>query len=64
MSAPPRIAESPEEVSFECERLVIVEVKASIGAVVLGSVLAIHIKDSEFVLNPERCYASTPPSWT
>ncbi|HET6235705.1 MAG TPA: flavin reductase family protein [Acetobacteraceae bacterium] len=54
--APPRIAESP--VSFECERLVIVEVGVD-RAVVLGSVLAIHIKD-EFVLNPERCYVDTP----
>jgi flavin reductase (DIM6/NTAB) family NADH-FMN oxidoreductase RutF len=54
--APPRIAESP--VSFECERLVIVEVGVD-RAVVLGSVLAIHIKD-EFILDPERCYVDTP----
>ena len=53
---PPRIAESP--VSFECERLVIVEVGIDRG-VVLGSVLAIHIRD-EFVLDPERCYVDTP----
>ncbi len=54
--APPRIAESP--VSFECERLVIVEVGVD-RAVVLGRVLAIHIKD-EFVLDPARCYVDTP----
>ena len=53
---PPRIAESP--VSFECERLVIVEVGVDRG-VVLGSVLAIHIRD-EFVLDPVRCYVDTP----
>jgi flavin reductase (DIM6/NTAB) family NADH-FMN oxidoreductase RutF len=53
---PPRIAESP--VSLECERLVIVEVGID-RAVVLGSVLAIHVKD-EFVLNSERCYIDTP----
>ena len=53
---PPRIAESP--VSLECERLVIVEVGID-RAVVLGKVLAIHIKD-EFVLDAERCYVDTP----
>lgn len=53
---PPRIADSP--VSLECERLVIVEVGVDRG-VVLGSVLAIHIRD-EFVLDPERCYVDTP----
>jgi flavin reductase (DIM6/NTAB) family NADH-FMN oxidoreductase RutF len=53
---PPRIAESP--VSFECERLVIVEVGVDRG-VVLGSVLAIHVRD-EFVLDPVRCYVDTP----
>ena len=53
---PPRIAESP--VSFECERLVIVEVGVD-RAVVLGRVVAIHIKD-EFVLDPARCYVDTP----
>ncbi len=54
--APPRIAESP--VSLECERLVIVEVGVD-RAVVLGRVLAIHIKD-EFVLDPSRHYVDTP----
>lgn len=53
---PPRIAESP--VSFECERLVIVEVGVD-RAVVLGRVVAIHIKD-EFVLDPARFYVDTP----
>jgi len=53
---PPRIAESP--VSFECERLVIVEVGVD-RAVVLGRVVAIHIKD-EFVLDAARCYVDTP----
>lgn len=53
---PPRIAESP--VSLECERLVIVEVGVD-RAVVLGRVVAIHIKD-EYVLDPARCYVDTP----
>ncbi len=53
---PPRIAESP--VSFECERLVVVEVGID-RAVVLGKVVAIHIAD-EFVLDPVRCYVDTP----
>ena len=44
---PPRIAESP--VSFECERLVIVEVGVD-RAVVLGKVVAIHVAD-EYVLD-------------
>jgi flavin reductase (DIM6/NTAB) family NADH-FMN oxidoreductase RutF len=53
---PPRIAESP--VSFECERLVVVEVGVD-RAVVLGKVVAIHVAD-EFVLDPVRCYIDTP----
>jgi flavin reductase (DIM6/NTAB) family NADH-FMN oxidoreductase RutF len=53
---PPRIAESP--VSFECERLVVVEVGVD-RAVVLGRVVAIHVAD-EFVLDPARCYIDTP----
>ena len=53
---PPRIAESP--VSFECERLVIVEVGVD-RAVVLGKVVAIHVAD-EYVLDPARCYIDTP----
>jgi len=53
---PPRIAESP--VSFECERLVVVEVGVD-RAVVLGKVVAIHVAD-QFVLDPARCYVDTP----
>jgi flavin reductase (DIM6/NTAB) family NADH-FMN oxidoreductase RutF len=53
---PPRIAEAP--VSFECERLVIVEVGVD-RAVVLGRVVAIHVAD-EFVLDPVKCYIDTP----
>ena len=53
---PPRIAESP--VSFECERLVVVEVGVD-RAVVLGKVVAIHVAD-QFVLDPVRCYIDTP----
>ena len=52
---PPRIAEAP--VAFECERLVIVEVGVE-RAVVLGRVVAIHIRD-EFILDPARCYVDT-----
>ena len=53
---PPRIAESP--VSFECERLVVVEVGVD-RAVVLGKVVAIHVAD-QFVLDPVRCFIDTP----
>lgn len=53
---PPRIAEAP--VSFECERLVIVEVGVD-RSVILGKVVAIHIAD-ECVLDAERCYVDTP----
>jgi flavin reductase (DIM6/NTAB) family NADH-FMN oxidoreductase RutF len=53
---PPRIAEAP--VSFECERLVIVEVGVD-RAVVLGRAIAVHIRD-EFVLDKDRCYVDTP----
>jgi flavin reductase (DIM6/NTAB) family NADH-FMN oxidoreductase RutF len=53
---PPRISESP--VSFECERLIVVEVGVD-RAVVLGKVIAIHVAD-EFVLDPVRCYIDTP----
>ena len=52
----PRVAESP--VSFECERLVIVEVGVD-RAVVLGKVVAIHVAD-EFVLDAAKCYIDTP----
>ena len=53
---PPRIAEAP--VSFECERLVIVDVGID-RAVVLGKVLAIYVRD-DCVLDAERCYIDTP----
>ena len=53
---PPRIAESP--VSFECERLVIVEVGID-RAVILGKVVAIHVAD-ECVMDKDRCYIDTP----
>jgi flavin reductase (DIM6/NTAB) family NADH-FMN oxidoreductase RutF len=53
---PPRIAESP--VSFECERLVIIDVGID-RSVVLGRVVAIHIAD-DCVLDPAKCYVDTP----
>jgi flavin reductase (DIM6/NTAB) family NADH-FMN oxidoreductase RutF len=53
---PPRIAESP--VSFECERLVIIDVGID-RSIVLGKVLAIHIAD-DCVLDPVKCYVDTP----
>lgn len=53
---PPRIAESP--ISFECERLVIVEVGVD-RAVVLGRALAVHVRD-DCVMDAERCYIDTP----
>ena len=53
---PPRIAESP--VSFECERLVIVDVGID-RAVVLGRAVAVHIRD-DCILDKERCYVDTP----
>jgi flavin reductase (DIM6/NTAB) family NADH-FMN oxidoreductase RutF len=53
---PPRIAESP--VSFECERLVIVEVGVD-RSVILGKVVAIHVAD-ECVMDKDRCYVDTP----
>ncbi|GIX08418.1 flavin reductase family protein [Elioraea sp.] len=53
---PPRIAESP--VSMECERLAVVEVGNG-RAVVLGKVLAMHVRD-DCVLDPARCYIDTP----
>src|ERR1700760_1457819 len=53
---PPRIAESP--VSIECELMQIVEFGADNG-LVLGRVLAMHIKD-EVVLEEQKCYIETP----
>lgn len=52
---PPRIAESP--VAFECALMQIVEL-GSYG-LVLGRVLAIHIRD-EAVIDPVKCYVDTP----
>jgi len=43
---------------MECERLVIVEVGIA-RTVILGRVLAVHIKD-EYVLDAERCYIDSP----
>jgi len=53
---PPRIAESP--VSFECKRLVTVDV-GNDRSVILGTVLAMHVRD-DCVLNAERHYIDTP----
>ena len=53
---PPRIAESP--VSFECELMQIIELGASTG-LVLGRVLAMHIRDSA-VLDSTKNYIDTP----
>ena len=53
---PPRIAESP--VAIECERFITLEVGPE-RALVLGRVLAMHIKD-EAVMDPARCYIDTP----
>lgn len=53
---PPRIAEAP--VAMECERLVIVDVGID-RAVVLGKVLAIHVRD-DCVLDRDRAYIDTP----
>lgn len=53
---PPRILESP--VSMECRRLVTVEVGVD-RSVVMGSVLAIHVRD-DCVLDAERFYIDTP----
>ncbi len=54
--APPRIAESP--VALECELLSIVEVAID-RAIVLGRVLAVHVRD-DCVLDEKRCYIDTP----
>jgi flavin reductase (DIM6/NTAB) family NADH-FMN oxidoreductase RutF len=53
---PPRIAESP--VSFECTRLVTVDV-GNDRSVILGTVLAIHVRD-DCVLDPAKHYIDTP----
>ncbi|MCS6921404.1 MAG: flavin reductase family protein, partial [Elioraea sp.] len=53
---PPRIAESP--VALECERLAVVEVGNG-KAVVLGRVLAAHVRD-DCVLDAAKAYIDTP----
>jgi flavin reductase (DIM6/NTAB) family NADH-FMN oxidoreductase RutF len=53
---PPRIAESP--VSMECELMQIVELGSSTG-LVLGRVLAMHIRDAA-VLDAQKHYVDTP----
>lgn len=52
---PPRIAESP--VALECETFQLVP--AGRHTIVLGKVLAVHIKD-DCVLDPVKCYVDTP----
>ena len=66
--APPRIAESP--VALECETFQLVP--AGQHTIVLGTVLAMHVRD-DCVLDAARCYVDTPrlnligrmqaPSW-
>lgn len=53
---PPRIAESP--VALECERFATMEIGAD-RAIVLGRVLAMHVKD-EAVIDADRCYIDSP----
>lgn len=53
---PPRIAASP--VSFECKRVVTLEVGVS-RAIVVGQVLVMHIVD-DAVRDAARCYVDTP----
>lgn len=53
---PPRIAESP--VAFECELMQIVELGSASG-LVLGKVLAMHIRD-DVVLDASKHYIDTP----
>lgn len=52
---PPRIAESP--VSLECRTHTIVPVGGH--AVVLGEVLAVHVRD-DCVIDADKCYIDTP----
>jgi flavin reductase (DIM6/NTAB) family NADH-FMN oxidoreductase RutF len=53
--APPRIAESP--VALECETFQLVP--AGRHTIVLGRVVAMHIKD-DCILDPVKCYVDTP----
>ena len=52
---PPRIAESP--VALECVTFQLIP--AGHHTIVLGRVVAMHIKD-ECVLDPVKCYVDTP----
>ena len=54
---PPRIATAP--VSFECRKLVALDIGAAAQTVVLGEVLYAHVAD-RFVLDPQRLYLDTP----
>jgi flavin reductase (DIM6/NTAB) family NADH-FMN oxidoreductase RutF len=53
---PPRIAQSP--VSFECERMMILDLGVD-RSLVVGRVLAMHVRD-DCVLDPAKCYIDTP----
>lgn len=53
---PPRIAGSP--VSFECERLQLLDLHAD-RVLVLGRILAMHVRD-DAVLDAAKCYIDTP----
>jgi flavin reductase (DIM6/NTAB) family NADH-FMN oxidoreductase RutF len=52
---PPRIAESP--VALECETFQLVP--AGHHTIVLGRVLAVHVRD-DCVIDPVKCYVDTP----
>ncbi len=54
--APPRIAESP--VAFECELVQVVDLGPHSG-LVLGRIVAIHVRDSA-VIDAARGYIDTP----
>jgi len=54
---PPRIATAP--VSFECRKLVALDIGAAAQTVVLGEVLYAHVAD-RFVLDPQRLHLDTP----
>jgi flavin reductase (DIM6/NTAB) family NADH-FMN oxidoreductase RutF len=55
--APPRIVTAP--VSFECRKLVALDIGAAQQTVVLGEVLYAHLAD-RFVLDPQRLHLDTP----
>lgn len=54
--APPRIRDSP--VAFECELFEAIPISPQ-RSVILGRVLACHVRDS-LILDPVRCYLATP----